>query len=208
MQKPTAIAITYQEPDRCLRATELLREAFPDTPIFVRADEQSRIKKLIQAGATEVIVATGSIATGIGQLLGVRRSSRFGGVLDESGAAIAFGNMATSLYPVMSKEEQDQKLSGLAEEIDSDSDPEETRKLYRLFSTSLSLNDDGRVSLKELVDELLRTSELMATDEQITKLLGCETLNDKCLLEAEENYVTFSEFIALYRKNVVLGKQQ
>lgn len=204
VQQPTAIAITYAEPGRCLRATEILREAFPDSPIFVRCDEQSRLKKLIQAGATEVIVATGSVASGIGQLLGVRRKGR---VLDDSGAAVAIGNMAATLFPPVDNA-ADQKLSGQADEIDSVSDREETRKLFRLFSTSLTLNEDGEAQLSELVNELLRSSELFVTDAQVTDLLGCESLNGQCFIDADERYLTFSEFVTLYRKNVALGKEK
>ncbi len=184
-----------------------MRDAFPDTPIFVRSDELSKTQKLIQAGATEVIVATGSVASGIGEMLGVKRSKRFFAVLDESDAAVAFNNMATSLYPPVSKENSDEKLSGLAEEIDSDSDREETRKLFKLFSTSLSINEDGKVKLSELVNELLRTTDSIVGDDQLAELLGCETLDDQCMVIKQERYVTFSEFVALYRKNVTLGKE-
>ena len=177
-----------------------MREAFPDTPLFVRCDEQSRKKKLIQAGATEVIVATGSVASGIDKLLGVKQSKRFGGVRDDSEAAVAFGNVATSLYPAIEKASDDEKLFGLAEEIDLDSDPKETRKLFQLFSTSMSLNDDGEAQLSELANELLRTSEFLVTDEQVATLLGCDSLTKECSLETEEIYVTFSEFVKLYRK--------
>jgi hypothetical protein len=211
VQQPTAIAITYSEPERCLKATECLREAFPDTPIFVRCDELGKTQKLIQAGATEVIVATGSVASGIGDLLGVKRSKRFGAVLDESDAAIAFKNMAMPLYPPVvkvSKEDTDQILLGLAEEIDSDSDKEETRKLFRLFSTSLSINEDGKVKLSELLDGLLRTSEMVVGDKQLTDLLGCDSLVDDPCAVKRERYISFSEFVALYRKNIMLGKEQ
>ncbi|KAL3808396.1 hypothetical protein ACHAXA_009837 [Cyclostephanos tholiformis] len=211
VQEPTAIAITYSEPERCLKATECLREAFPDTPIFVRCDEMGKTKKLIQAGATEVIVATGSVASGIGDLLGVKRSKRFGAVLDESDAAIAFKNMATPLYPPVAKvseENANQKLSGLAEEIDSDSDKEETRKLFRLFSTSLTMNEDGKVKLSELVNELLRTSDSVIGDKQLKDLLGCDSLVDDPCAVKKEGYISFSEFVALYRKNITLGKEQ
>jgi len=207
VQEPTAIAITYSEPDRCQRATEILRESFPDSPIFVRSDEQSTLKELIKAGATEVIVATGRVASGMGQLLGVKRNGAYTGIDDNSGAAIALGNMATTLYPPVDKASE-QKLSGLAEEIDSDSDREETRKLFRLFSTSLSLDDSGRAQLSELVNELLRTSELFVTDEDVASLLECDSLDGKCLTDAEERYVTFSEFVTLYRENVALGKEK
>lgn len=87
VREPTAIAITYTEPGRCLKATEQLREAFPDSPIFVRSDSNGKVKKLINAGATEVIVATSTVSSGIGQLLGVRGNRRFGGVVDDSSVA-------------------------------------------------------------------------------------------------------------------------
>jgi hypothetical protein len=32
VEEPTAIAVTYDSFDRCLRATACLRDAFPDTP--------------------------------------------------------------------------------------------------------------------------------------------------------------------------------
>mmetsp|Transcript_1681 Transcript_1681/g.3722 ORF Transcript_1681/g.3722 Transcript_1681/m.3722 type:complete len:992 (-) Transcript_1681:66-3041(-) len=212
VQEPTAIAITYSEANRCQAATELLREAFPDTPIFVRADSQSKQKELIKGGATEVICATGTVASGIGQLLGVKR--RFGEDLsDESSAALGFGSAATALFPAMSKETDDDKLAGLAAEMDTDRDREETRKLYKLFSTSLSLNEDGEAQLSELVNELLRTSELMVTDDQLSDLLQCNKVDDesnlsRCMIDAEEKFVSFSEFITLYRKNIRLGKEE
>jgi hypothetical protein len=185
-----------------------LREAFPDTPIFVRSDELSKTQKLIKAGATEVIVATGTVASGIGERLGVKQNKRFFAAFDESDAAIAFKNMATPLYPPVAKENADQKLSGLAEEIDSDSDREEIRKLFRLFSTSLSINEDGKVKMSELVNELLRTSDSIVGDHQLKELLGCETPDELCFVKDQERYVAFSEFVALYRNYVALGKEQ
>jgi len=207
VQDPTAIAITYNEPDMCLRATEILRKSFPDTPIFVRSDEKSKLQKLIQAGATEVIVATGTVASGIGKLLGVKRSERFGAVIGESDAAVGLGNIATALYPPV-PDDEDEKLYGLAEELDTDMDREETSKLYKLFSTSMSVNEDGKAQLSELVNELLRTSELFVTDQQVSALLGCDSLDGQCMIGAEEQYVTFSEFVMLYRKNVALGREE
>lgn len=182
--------------------------AFPDSPIFVRADDKSKIKKLINAGATETIVATGTVASGIGQLLGVRRNARLGSVIDpDASVASAFADISTLVSPPVEKDKD--KLSDIEqkEKIDSDKDREETKKLFKLFSTSLTLNDDGQVQLAELVNELLRTSELFVSDEQVSALLGCDSLSSECFLDAEDTYVTFSEFVSLYRKNVVLGKE-
>ena len=203
VRDPTAIAITYEEPERRLRATEILKEAFPDTPIFVRADELSEQKKLISLGATEVIVATGIVASGMGKLLGVQRNAESDTVVAASEVR-ALGNMAV-LYPPVDPY-AGERLAGLAEEMDSDKD--ETRKLYQLFITSSTRNDEGKAMLSELLNELLRTSELFVTDEDVSALLGCDSLSTECMLTADEKYVTFSEFVTLYRKNVTLGKEE
>lgn len=127
--------------------------------------------------------------------------------MDNSGTAIAFNNMAATLYPPVDKA-TDQKLSGLAEEIDSASDREEIRKLFRLFSTSLTLNEDGQAQVSELMNEVLRTSDLSVTDNQLTDLMGGEYLNDQAMIDEMKKYVSFSEFIMLYRKNSLLSKKQ
>jgi Ca2+-binding EF-hand superfamily protein/Trk K+ transport system NAD-binding subunit len=209
VQEPTAIAITYAEPDRCLKATECLRDAFPDTPIFVRSDELSKTKKLILAGATEVIVSTGTVASGLGERLGIKRNTELLPYSTGFGTAIAFNNMAAPLYPVMPKEKNIQELSGLAEEIDTDGDREETRKLFRLFSTSMSTRpEDGKVKLSELVQQLLRSSDMIVGDQQVADLFGCDSLDDQCANDSQERYVSFSEFINIYRTNIALGKEQ
>merc|ERR1712238_298636 len=123
---------------------------------------------------------------------GVKHNAQSGTVLADS-RAMALGNMAstmaTALYPPVTKD-ADEKLAGLAEEIDFDED--ETRKLYQLFTTSPTRNEEGKAKLSELLNELLRTSELFATtDEQVSDLLGCDYWNTECKLEAEERYVTF-----------------
>ena len=186
-----------------------MRDAFPDAPIFVRSDRKEAVKKLIQAGATEVVVATGSVASGMGNLLGVRKDTRFGGLVDDSAAAMSLSNLAFPLYPSVSSDDTEPDLSGLAETLtlDDDMDPNTTRKLFKLFSTSLTLNDDGKVQLGELVNEILRTSDIFVDDDTLRQLLGCDSLNDKCLVEAQVRYVSFSEFVTLYRQNRAMGKK-
>ena len=192
VEKPTAIALTYQEASRCLSATSCLRDAFPDTPIFVRANDTNAVKDLVQAGATEVVVATNSLALGLGQLLGVERDTRFGGLMEYS-EAVSLTNLGTPLVNA--------QIRGL-DENDIDSDPEEMRKLYQLFSTTLSLNEDGKAPLKELVNEILRSSDFFMTDEQVKDLLDCNSTLESCMVDAENKYVSFSEFVTLYRKEL------
>jgi voltage-gated potassium channel Kch/Ca2+-binding EF-hand superfamily protein len=194
VEKPTAIAITYQDAERCLKATSCLRDSFPDTPIFVRANDRNAVKKLVKAGATEVVVATGRLASGMGKLLGVTRDARSGAVLEDS-AAVALTNLA---IPLVTEEVQ---VLGSGEG-ESDSDPEETRKLFQLFSTSLSLNEDGKAQLSELVNEILRSSDFFISDEQVKELLGCDSSIESCMIDAEDKYVSFSEFVMLYRKEL------
>jgi len=207
VENPTAIAITYVTVDRCLRATACLRDAFPDTPIFVRSDDRDSVKSFIKAGATEVIVATGTIASGMGQLLGVRKDDRFGGVLDDSGAAVALRDMAPIINSVVVKKGAEDTLS-LADERDPDADPEEMKKLYKLFSTSLTLNDDGKAQLSELVNEILRSSNWFMSDDELRELLGCDSLDKDCFSNAENMYISFSEFVRLYQENRAAGKQR
>lgn len=198
VEEPTAIAVTYDSFDRCLRATACLRDAFPDTPIFVRCDAAGPVKELVKAGATEVIVADYTIAKGMGRLLGVKRETRFGGMLDDSSVAVKLRDMAFPLYPPVAKGSE-AILSDIAVEIDSDRDKDEMRKLFKLFSTSLSMNEDGKVKLSEVMDEILRTSKGVMNDEEIAAMLGSDAASDP------DRYVTFSEFVKLYRQNMALG---
>ena len=204
VEMPTAIAVTYDSFDRCLRATACLRDAFPDTPIFVRCDAAGPVKELVKAGATEVIVATGTVAKGMGRLLGVQKETRFGGVLDDSAVALKLRDMAFPLFPPVSKGSE-AILSDIADEIDSDRDKDEMRKLFKLFSTSLSLNEDGKVKLSELTNEILRTSKGVLNDDEIREMLGCDSTLKECF--DEDRYVTFSEFVKLYRQNLTIGQK-
>jgi len=204
VEKPTAIAVTYDSIDRCLRATSCLRDAFPDTPIFVRCDAEGPVKELVKAGATEVIVASGTVAKGMGRLLGVKKETRFGGMLDDSGVALKLRDMAFPLYPAVAKGSET-ILTGIADEIDSDSDRDEMRKLFKLFTTSFTLNEDGKVKLSELMNEILRTSDRVMNDDEIREMLGCDSTSSNC---DQDVYVTFSDFVKLYKQNIVLGQKQ
>jgi Ca2+-binding EF-hand superfamily protein len=158
----------------------------------------------VKAGATEVIVASGTVAKGIGKLLGVSKETRFGGVLDDSGVAVKLRDMAFPLYPPVAKG-SGKILSDIAEEIDSDRDKNEMRKLFKLFSTSLSLNDDGKVKLSELTNEILRTSKGVMNDDDIREMLGCDSDQKDCF--EQDRYVTFSEFVTLYKQNLLLSQK-
>jgi hypothetical protein len=112
--------------------------------------------------------------------------------------------MAFPLFPPVAKGTGD-IISDIANEIDPDSDRDDMRNLFRLFSTSLTLNEDGKVQLSELMNEILRTSKWFISDEDIKEILGCEELSSDCV--DKEKYVTFSEFVMLYRKNLMLGQK-
>lgn len=53
---PEAIFVTYGDHNRALMTTSMLRSAFPESPIYVRAQKRPQAQALQAAGATEVIV--------------------------------------------------------------------------------------------------------------------------------------------------------
>jgi Ca2+-binding EF-hand superfamily protein/voltage-gated potassium channel Kch len=67
---PRAIVVTYANDKRCLEATRRQREAFPDAPIYVRANTALEAEPLVEAGATEVVVEAVEAAVRFAQLLG------------------------------------------------------------------------------------------------------------------------------------------
>jgi Kef-type K+ transport system membrane component KefB/Trk K+ transport system NAD-binding subunit len=53
---PEAIFVTYGDHTRALLTTSMLRSAFPESPIYARAQRRSQAQSLQAAGATEVVV--------------------------------------------------------------------------------------------------------------------------------------------------------
>ena len=56
VQDPVAIFVAYEKSERVFAATSRLRGAFPDTPIYTRAQTRAEAQALESIGATEVVV--------------------------------------------------------------------------------------------------------------------------------------------------------
>lgn len=67
---PRAVLVTFANDKRCLEATQRLRDAFPEAPIYVRARTAFEAEELQQAGATEVVIESVETVVRFASLLG------------------------------------------------------------------------------------------------------------------------------------------
>jgi len=188
VEKPSAFAIVYRGESRCLEATTRLREAYPSVPIYVRAGRREFASKLMQAGATEVVVETEKLAESMRTLV-----SRYGDI------SIALIKDALLAQSVNGKLEQDLpltelELADLAYECNKT--PEELKELYEIFSTSLDKNENGEVQLAELRDQLLKRRNQPMDDKSLAMWMGYDEFLSKWVTgEAEKKWVTFPDFV-------------
>ena len=165
-----------------------LRKAFPSVPIYVRTDRRESAKRLLEAGATDVIVETERVAEALRTMV-----SRFGTTTSSAlkGGLWADGNNSQDVNGLPPTEIE---LADLAFECNKT--PEELKELYEMFSTSLDKNDRGEVNLAELRDDLLRRRSQPLDDESLARWLGYQEAVSKWATEdAEERWVTFPEFV-------------
>ena len=190
VESPSAFAIVYQDESKCLSATLRLREAYPSVPIYARASSQEMTKKLKEAGVTEVVVETETVAEAMRTLV-----SRYG---DKS---IALMKAALWTENVNGEEIGEAlpftqlELADLAFECDRT--PEELKELYELFSTGLNRNDNGQVQLEELRDTLMRNRKNSPLDDKsLAEWMGYEEALSKWYTgEAETTWISFPDFV-------------
>jgi len=135
---PRAIVITYANNKRCLEATRRLREAFPDTPIFVRSRTKIESEDLLEAGATEIVVEAVEAAVRFAELLDVcdATARKLLRTLPESSATAELYRAERAV------DLTDFELDALATECGLT--VSQVLKLYDVFIT-LDANDDGEV---------------------------------------------------------------
>jgi Kef-type K+ transport system membrane component KefB len=178
--EPSAIVIAYATESRCLEATLRLREAFPKTPIYVRADRLNQVEELTQAGATKVVVETRKVAEAFRKLVGLE------GAVKE--------RMIQALSKEMDVPFSESELTELA--FVCDMTPQELAELYELFATSLVRNEAGQVQLAELRDELMRRRTIPLDDTTLKTWMGFEEFLSKWVTsEAEATWISFPEFV-------------
>jgi Kef-type K+ transport system membrane component KefB/voltage-gated potassium channel Kch len=143
---PSAIFITYEDSGRVHSATARLRAGFPDTPIFARASTRAKIVDLEQAGATEVVVESDELPRSSFALVqGVWSGNLKGAIIDSPEHVRAEAAAAAGI----SLSEAD-----------------------RIFEVYKSMDQDGtgRVSLTEIESVLERSSQWIASDDEIREL--------------------------------------
>ena len=69
VEDPCAIVIAYATESRCMEATLRLHEAFPKTPIYVRASRLDQVKDFMKSGATKVVVESNKVAEAFNKLV-------------------------------------------------------------------------------------------------------------------------------------------
>ena len=188
VENPSAFAIVYQGEARCLEATRRLREAYPGVPIYARASRQENAKKLLQAGATEVIVETEKTAEALRTLC-----SRFG----DTSVSLMKQALWARAVPGQEVEElpyNELEMADLAYECNKT--PEELQELYEVFSTSFGKNEAGQVQLSELRNQLMKRGEHPINDKTLAEWMGySESLSKWKTGDADQRWVTFPEFV-------------
>jgi Kef-type K+ transport system membrane component KefB len=79
---PEAIFVTYGDHTRALLTTSMLRSAFPESPIYARAQKRSQAQTLQAAGATEVVVESDELPRSAVSLLRGASLDTFVDVID------------------------------------------------------------------------------------------------------------------------------
>lgn len=184
VENPSAIVVAYATEARCLEATLRLREAFPNSPIYVRATRLEQVDGLMKAGATKVVVETRKVALAFQKLVGLE-----GAVRDRMMEAVETITGEKHVLPYTESE-----LTELAYMCDMS--PEELAQLYELYSTSSNRNDNGHVQLAELRNELMRRRTIPLDDETLKGWMGYSEFLSKWVTgEAEVKWVSFPEFV-------------
>ena len=156
VQKPKAVIIVYRSEARRLEATERLREALPDTPIFTRVISGQSLGKqeLFNAGATDIVDERTESALRFGVLLGAFRSNAEAAEMRAELVALAKAEPDLSFeeIPGLSRD----RLVDLAEEFCCTQ--QDLVRLFKIFSSLPEIRDDKFVDVSELRDVFLRTA--------------------------------------------------
>ena len=192
VEKPLAIVILYDSQPENLDAIRRLRNSFPSVPIYARASEQRQVTALKDAGATHVIVEKKKVAEGFANLLGVTIGTSISrrDLLDSVPSLMEEdGNYSRNSLPYSNEE-----LTDLANE--GSKTKEEMIDLYKLFVTSFNRNEEGKVQLAELRNEVMRKNELPITDDELAAWMGYdESLSKWSTGEAETIWVSYADFV-------------
>lgn len=179
-RSPKAVLITYGSRARRMNVLVRIRQALPDTKIYVRADDQGEYRNLVAAGADEVISESTEAVVRFGTLLNitptVERTEMLRAMLLQGAEAVD--------EPIPGYSEGD-----LSEMVDrTGMDLVDLMKLYSIFE-ALGGNKDADVSVKDLEEFLARSSDVGPLDiEALDTYL-------KLVDEDGEGDLSFDEFV-------------
>lgn len=145
--RPSAIFVTYEDHSRALAATNRLRPSFPDAPIYARAATRAEVQSLLTAGATQVVVEADELPRAAPSLL----------------QGVWGGNLAGNYYP------KDEEQLRIAAAQAAGTSAAEVKELLELFA-GMDQDNSGLVSIKELERVLERTTNWIASDDEIAEL--------------------------------------
>ena len=143
IRNPIAIFVTYDDHSRAVSATVRLRASFGDIPIFARAASRAEVLSLTLAGATEVVVEADELARAAPALV----RGIWGGNIDRD---------------YIQSEARVREAAAAAAGISLS----EVDQLLELFS-GMDLDVSGYVTVKELERVLERSTNWIATDDEI-----------------------------------------
>jgi len=209
VEKPRAIIVAHDLPERCLESTEKLHIAFPSAQIYARAQvyntqgyidltaSETLKEELLKAGATEVVVEAVQIAKGLDQAYGANIGR---GISSLEGAVVPTGG------DVVCAEEFCMPRAVLKELSEEEGLPmAQILALQELFATSPERDAKGRVLLSELRDELIRKNETPLDDETLNVWMNLDDTMGKWVTgKQEETYITFEQFVTYAAKNPAL----
>lgn len=156
VRKPKAVIIVFRSEARRLEATERLREALPNTPIYTRVISGQSLGKqeLLNAGATDVVDERTEAALRFGVLLGAFRTNAEAAEMRAELVALAKGEPDLSFQDIPGLPED--RLVDLAEEFGCTQ--QDLVRLFKIFSSLPEIQDDKFVDVSDLRDVLLRTA--------------------------------------------------
>lgn len=182
VKAPKAVLITYGSRARRMNVLVRIRQALPDTKIFVRADDEGEYQELLAAGADEVISESTEAVIRFGDLLGICKTGKETKKIRQ----MLLTGEDESENPIPGYAESD-LLAMIDETGMSRAD---LLKLYDIFA-SLGGDKDNDVSIKVVQEFLARSSAKEPID--MDALEKCAALAD----EDGEGDLSFDEFVRM-----------
>eukprot|EP00532_Pseudo-nitzschia_australis_P016073 CAMPEP_0168259838 /NCGR_PEP_ID=MMETSP0141_2-20121125/7985_1 /TAXON_ID=44445 /ORGANISM="Pseudo-nitzschia australis, Strain 10249 10 AB" /LENGTH=948 /DNA_ID=CAMNT_0008197399 /DNA_START=230 /DNA_END=3076 /DNA_ORIENTATION=+ len=176
VKSPRAAIVTYASDDRRISATMRLRSCLPEgTPIYVYEGKSRIGEKLVEAGATEVIVEKTETSLRFASLLGACTTNDEASQLRElSMNYVAAKSLASD------DDSEDFVVPGISEESLTDLCDElgcSRKNIQELYVSFRAVAGDGEdtVPISELKDYLMRqSSDGPMNDSQLTFCMGLE----------------------------------